>query len=166
MNRKSKKSLVLIIVLLILSFTGICINYFHNVNINNRLKQYDIEVFVPNGIADKYKNLNPFSLDSWEIYEYNLNSQEIESIEKTLSDEYWSKLEGEDKDYFVRDYFYPKSLNQVWQEDFSLSDEVYVSTYTETQKPYHYSETSIFDNWYIFVYDKGSSSYYCIYVNW
>ena len=71
------------------------------------------------------------------------------------------KIDGEDKQYFVRDFFYASHLGgRVWNKDFDLSDEVYVSSYTGYQRPFHYSETSVFDNGEVFVYDKGNSVYY------
>ena len=73
-------------------------------------------------------------------------------------------MKKEDSEYFLRDYFYPSVLDKKWQNDFQLSDEVYVSSYAGYQKPYHYSETSVFDNLCVFVYDEESAIYYGIYV--
>lgn len=137
----------------------------NNKNFSNKLENYDIEIFVPDGLADKYKNLNPLSFNSWEIYEYRLDNNEVEAIEKELDNGYWAKLESEDNEYFIRDYFYPSELNKVWQKDFQLSDEVYVSSYAGYQRAYHYSETSVSDNWCVFVFDKEALAYYgiCVY---
>ena len=128
------------------------------------LDNYDIKVFVPDGLADKYKNLMPLSLESWEIFEYKLDNEDIKAIEEELNNGYWAKSEKEDSEYFLRDYFYPPELNKEWQKDFQLSDEVYVSSYAGYQKPYYYSETSVFDNLCVFVYDEESAIYYGIYV--
>lgn len=161
---KSKKIIVVIVVLIIIISAVLSFISLNNRIFGNKIENFDIEVFVPDGLADKYKNLTPLTFESWEIYEYKLNDNEIQAIEKELDNGYWAKLEGKDKEYFLRDYFYPPTLDKEWQKDFHLSDEVYVSSYAGYQKPYHYSETSIFDNWYVLVYDKEVATYYGIYV--
>ena len=152
MKRKTKNIIVVFAVLIIIISVMLTLNSLNNRNFGNKIENYNIDVFVPDGLADKYKNLNPLSLESWEIYEYKLDNG------------YWSKLKKDDSEYFLRDYYYPSILDKEWQKDFQLSDEVYISSYSEYQKPYHYSETSVFDNWYVFVYDKEFATYYGIYV--
>lgn len=128
---------------------------------NDRLKSYDTEVFVPEGRADRYKELAVALFQDWEIYEYRLESEEIAEIEKELNNGFWVKIDVEDKEYFLRDYFYgPFTEGRIWQKDFNLSDEVYVSSYAGYQRPFSYSETASFDNGAVFVYDKGNSVYY------
>ena len=164
MKRKTKNIIIAFTVLIIVISVVITLISLSNRNLGNKIKNYGIEVFVPDGLADKYKDLIPLSLESWEIYEYKLDNEEIKAIEKELDNGYWTELEKEDSEYFLRDYFYPPILDKEWQKDFQLSDEVYVSSYAGYQKPYHYSETSVFDNLCVFVYDKESSTYYGIYV--
>lgn len=166
MKRKTKNIIIFFTILIIAISILMFLISLNNKNLSNKVENYDIEIFVPDGLADKYKNLTPLTFESWEIYEYKLNDNEIEAIEKELDNGYWAKLEGEDKEYFVRDYFYPPELNKEWQKDFQLSDEVYVSSYMGYQNPYHHSETSIFDNWVVFVFDKENSTYYgiCVYL--
>lgn len=164
MKRKTKNIIVVFAVLIIILSVVLSSISLNRRNFGDKIENYDIEVFVPDGLADKYKNLTPLSLESWKIYEYKLDDEEIKVVEEELDNGYWSKLEQEDKYFFIRDYFYPQKSNKKWQKDFQLSDEVYVSSYAGYQKPYHYSETSIFDNWYVFVYDKESAVYYGIYV--
>ena len=164
MKRKTKNIIIAFTVLIIVISVVITLISLSNRNLGNKIKNYGIEVFVPDGLADKYKDLIPLSLESWEIYEYKLNNEEIKAIEEELGNGYWSKIKKEDSEYFLRDYFYPSVLDKEWQKDFQLSDEVYVSSYAGYQKPYHYSETSVFDNLCVFVYDKESSTYYGIYV--
>lgn len=162
--KKAKNIIVVFAVLIIILSVVLSSISLNRRNFGNKIENYDIEVFVPDGLADKYKNLTPLSLESWEIYEYKLDNEKIKAIEGELDNGYWSKLKKEDSEYFLRDYFYPPILNKEWQKDFKLSDEVYVSSYAGYQKPYHYSETSVFDNWYVFVYDKEFATYYGIYV--
>lgn len=162
--KKAKNIIIVFAVLIIVISVVLSLISLNNRNFGDKIENYDIEVFVPDGLADKYKNLTPLSLESWEIYEYKLDNEEIKAIEEELDNGYWSKLKKEDIEYFLRDYFYPPILNKEWQKDFQLSNEVYISSYAGYQKTYHYSETSIFDNWYVFVYDKEASVYYGIYV--
>lgn len=164
MKRKAKNIIIVFAVLIIVISVVLTLILLSNRNFGNKIDNYDTKVFVPNGLADKYKDLIPLSLESWEIYEYKLDNEEIKAIEKELDNGYWTELEKEDSEYFLRDYFYPPILDKEWQKDFQLSDEVYVSSYAGYQKPYHYSETSVFDNLCVFVYDKESSTYYGIYV--
>ena len=164
MKRKAKNIIIVFAVLIIVISVVLTLISLSNKNFGNKIENYNIEVFVPDGLADKYKNLNPLSLESWEIYEYKLDNEEIKVIEEELDNGYWSKLKKDDSEYFLRDYYYPSILDKEWQKDFQLSDEVYISSYSEYQKPYHYSETSVFDNLCVFVYDKESSTYYGIYV--
>lgn len=163
MKRKNKIIIVLsasiVTIGIVLSLISL-----NNRNFGNKIDNYDIKVFVPDGLADKYKNLMPLSLESWEIFEYKLDNEDIKAIEEELNNGYWAKSEKEDSEYFLRDYFYPPELNKEWQKDFQLSDEVYVSSYAGYQKPYYYSETSVFDNLCVFVYDEESAIYYGIYV--
>lgn len=162
MKRKTKNIIVIFAVLIIIISAVLTLISLNNRNFGNKIDNYDIKVFVPDGLADKYKNLIPLLFESWEIFEYKLDNEEIKVIEEELDNGYWAKLEKEDSEYFLRDYFYPPKLNKEWQKDFQLSDEVYVSSYVGYQQPYHYSETSVFDNWYVFVYDKEASVYYGI----
>ncbi len=130
-------------------------------SLSHRTENCDIKVFLPQGNTNKYKELSASFFQDWEIYEYRLTDEEIAEIEKELNNGYWAKIDSDDKKLFVHDYFYASFLKgRVWQKDFDLSDEVYVSSYTGYQRPFHYSETSISDNWYVFIYDKGNSVYY------
>ncbi len=165
MERKTKNIIVLFASIVIIGIVLSVIS-LNNRNFGNIIDNYDIKVFVPDGLADKYKNLMLLSLESWEIFEYKLDSEEIKAIEEELDNGYWAKLEKEDSEYFLRDYFYPPELNKEWQKEFQLSDDVHVSSYAEYQQPYHYTETSVFDNYIVFVYDKEASAYYgiCVYL--
>ncbi len=160
MKRKTK------VILIALAFLIFTCGLFHVIcantkNFNDRLENCDIEVFVPEGNADKYKELATSLFQDWEIYEYRLTDEEIAEIEKEVDNGYWAKIDGDNKKYFVRDYFYASFLEgRVWEKDFDLSDEVYVSCYAGHQRAFHYSETAISDNWCVFVYDKGNSVYY------
>ncbi len=164
MKRKTKV-LLIVFAALVLSFALFRIICINTKDFNDGLENYNIEVFVPEGRADRYKELAPFSGICWEIYEYKLDGNEVEEIEKELDNGFWSKIDGENKEYFVRNYFYAsylkdRAFGRVWRKDFQLSDEVYVSSYTEYQRPFEYNETSINNNWRVFVYDRGNSVYY------
>lgn len=155
-----RKTAVIIAVLILLSVAFGTV-YMNTRDFGRRTEGDDIEIFIPEGYADRYKELSLSTFQDWEIYEYRLDSEEIAEIEKELDNGFWAKIDGEDKEYFIRDFFYASHLDgRIWEKDFKLSDEVYVSSYAGYQRPFHHYETAIFDNSAVFVYDKGNSVYY------
>lgn len=155
-----RKTAVIIAVIILLSVAFGTV-YMNTRDFGRRTEGDDIEIFIPEGYADRYKELSLSPSQDWEIYEYRLDSEEIAEIEKELDNGFWAKIDGEDKEYFIRDFFYASHLDgRIWKKDFKLSDEVYVSSYSDYQKAFHYSETAISDNSAVFVYDKGNSVYY------
>lgn len=155
-----RKTAVIIAVLILLSVAFGTV-YMNTRDFGRRTEGDDIEIFIPEGYADRYKELSLSPFQDWEIYEYRLDSEEIAEIEKELDNGFWAKIDGEDKEYFIRDFFYASHFDgRIWEKDFKLSDEVYVSSYTGYQSPFHHCETAIFDNSAVFVYDKGNSVYY------
>ena len=84
MKRKAKNIIIVFAVLIIVISVVLTLISLSNRNFGNKIDNYDTKVFVPNGLADKYKDLIPLSLESWEIYEYKLDNEEIKAIEKEL----------------------------------------------------------------------------------
>ena len=134
--------------------TAILVATVNNRILENNLKHENIEIFIPTGMANRYKDLMKMSFDDQRIWEYHLNFEEIKQMKQELNKGVWKEFnnyaEKSAKVYFS-DEHWPKNL----------SDELYFCMYSSRLDEIVYFSTPGFHR-YLFLYDATNYVYYCV----
>lgn len=127
-----------------------------NRTLKNTIKDYDVEIFAPLGMADEYEDLARFTFDDHRIWKYKLNRKEAEQMSEELKNSYWFEFSDDVKketEFYLTD--------EKWYED--LSDEVYCCLYcTYHNKFVDFSDEGLVS--FLFLYDALNQEYYCVYI--
>lgn len=100
-----------------------------------------IDIFIPPGIADEYRNPMAMTFDDARVWKYSLNEKEISLIEKELEGGKWSPFTSD-----RHNMFFTHTETEI------PDGELYA--YTPSDKP------SL-----LFVFDSVNNNYYCFSVS-
>lgn len=155
---KKKIVLLLLIIPLIIIFLLISAALLNNHILSNNFKNENIEIFIPSGIANKYRDAMVMSFDDLRTWTYSLNRKENEIISEEILSAPWKKLgkgfERNAKFYFTDDY---------WPEN--MSDSLYYCLYDLRLNEFIYFDSDVaFLGWHrlLFLYDADNYKYYCV----
>lgn len=137
-----KKLIAFFAFILIIVFIFGCITTINNRTLSKQLPEnINIDIFVPSGIADEYRNTLAMTFDDGRIWRYSLNEKEIDLIKNDLGNGKWTRFVPDENNMFFR--------------------------YTETDIPNGelYSYTPEDKHSLLFVFDSTNYEYYCFSVS-
>ena len=137
-----KKLIVVFAFILIVIFTFGSITTINNRTLSKQLPEnISIDIFIPAGIADEYRDALSMTFDDGRVWRYSLNEKEIDLIKNDLENSKWTQFTPDENNMFFR--------------------------YTETDIPngelYAYTPES--KRSLLFVFDSTNFEYYCFSVS-
>lgn len=135
--KKALKIFVVILIAVAILYCGISIN---SRTFSKQFKDESFEIFIPSGVADKYKDTMVMSFDDGRLWIYSLNEKEITLMEKDLGNGKWTPFESGNHNWFFR----------------------VVDTEEPTGKAYEFTYDLGGGHRLLFVYDTENYCYYCI----
>ena len=137
-----KKLIAVFVFILIVIFTFGCITTINNRTLSKQLPEnISIDIFIPSGIADEYRDALAMTFDDGRVWRYSLNEKEIDLIKNDLENSKWTQFTPDENNMFFR-----------YTETDILNGELYA--YTPESK------RSL-----LFVFDLTNFEYYCFSVS-
>lgn len=157
---KFNKNIVVFIIIFIIIVSSISfIIKPRIVSINSKVS--NTSIYIPRGIADKYKDYLMFSFDDYRIWEYELNSKEISMVETDLDNNIWlkpTKKQYDDIiDVFLEESFYINKSNNL----FDNYEGIFYCIYDNTAKTFIQIDEGEMLGWHreLFIYDRINKIY-------
>lgn len=137
-----KKLIAVFAFILIIFFTFGCIATINNRTLSKQLPEnISIDIFIPSGLADEYRNTLAMTFDDGRVWLYSLSEEESELIKRESEIEKWTRFTPDEHNMFFR--------------------------YTETDIPNGelYAYTPEDKRSLLFVFDSTNCEYYCFSVS-
>jgi hypothetical protein len=158
--KKHRKLLVLLILFVLVLIVSVSYSVSCR-TISKTLNDVHEIIFVPDGMANNYKNLAVFSIDEHIIWKYKLSPDEKQQAEQDLKNAVWNKIDEENISD-IRDYFTYNFKTYLLDD---ISDNSYYCLYDYSLKEFiNIEDDTGMLGWHraLFVYDKGNGLYYCV----
>lgn len=152
MKRLSRSIFIVFVVLVVLAGGFFVYTTVNNRILKNTMKSYNIEIFVPSGMANVYEDLLAMTFDDHRIWKYRLTDAEVAQITENLENGIWKKLsDNAEKDL---EWYLPDSYN-------TLGKELYFCAYRAHLNEFDDIDTTTPPR-FLFLYDAENHIYYCV----
>ncbi len=135
-----KKALKIFIVILIIVSILSCGVSISNRTLSKQFKDESFEIFIPSGVANKYKDTMAMSFEDGRMWMYSLNEKEIALMEKDLNNGKWTIFEPDNHNLFFRIVDIEAPTGKLYACLYDIGAEHHM----------------------LFVYDTENCDYYCI----
>ena len=122
--------------------------------LKNTMKSYNIEVFVPSGMANEYEDLLAMTFDDHRIWKYRLTDTEAAQITENLKNGIWKKLPDDAGKYL--EWYLPDGCGPE-----TLDGEIYFCAYRAHRNEFDAIDTTAPPR-FLFLYDAENQMYYCV----
>lgn len=160
---KSKKFLLLCIIVFIILGLSFGLAVKPKILIMNTEVSSD-SIYIPKGIADKYKDYLVFSFDDYRIWEYELNVGEIAAVENGINNGIWQK--ASEKQYGdIISVFFEHGLYRNKPDKLSENyEDIFYCLYDNTLNEFIKIDEGASLGWHreLFIYDKMDKIYVAV----
>lgn len=158
---KCRKFFISAVVFFLIVLIVILVYQYSCRTINSQIREKCDIVYIPNGMANSYKNLITFSIDEHIIWEYKLNLNEKKKIQQNLDNDIWNIVTDKNKGMIMN--FFEKNSESFCPEE--VSEVLYYCLYDVSKKEFVNIEDDLaMLGWHriLFLYDKEAGNYFCV----
>ena len=120
--------------------------------LENTIKGYDIQIFIPSSMANEYNDLLAMTFDDHRIWKYELNAEEIAQLTGNLKNGLWQKLSGNAVKEL--EWYLPDSYKALGEDVYFCAYRAYLNEFDDIGTTTHPQ--------FLFLYDIENHIYYCV----
>ena len=118
-------------------------------------------IYIPKGIADKYKDYLKFSFDDDRIWEYELNSEELDMVEADIDNGIWLNPTKRQFDDIIDVFLEHSSYIKKSDDSSENYNGIFYCIYDNTANSFIQNDDGSILGWHreLFIYDKNNKIY-------